>query len=405
MHGVSGTVGTSRARRVVPAVALVVVAAVVGGACAEEADPPDTAGLAVRELAGWERQDTYAQAEAHAYDQVAAAPTGDGAVWLTRAGEAEGDDGTLAVWTLAGGRTSQDFATSPGGIVIPVGVAADAEGWTAVAVARDRPDGTNTGVVAWRLPGVASQAARPESLALPRGVPASITVARSGGTSVVAGLVDGLLTTWVSDGGRWSAGFPDLGVDRVVSARVATAPDGFLLAVVGDDGRPSLWSSPDGLAWSGLTLPDTGAVAAVATLSPTDGGVVAAWLAGMPAGDEAPVDATEVVVHLAEGTTVTAFGTISAQPGDGVERIDINGAARQGQWLLVAGAAIAEDGSARPGLWAGSGRDWARSTQADLVGQRDLEFRTVSVSDDGLYGLLTQRGGVDVHIWRTATAS
>jgi hypothetical protein len=399
----NGVLGIARVGRHAGAVAVTVaLAAVVGPACAEEADPPDTASLAVDALEGWEAQDTYEHTGSGPYDQVAVAPAGDGAVWFTRSG---GNGDGLAVATMSGGQvTGEDEVTAPDGIAIPVGVAADDAGWTAVAVTRDRPDGTNTGVVVWRLPGVASQAARPESLDVSGVVPGAITVGRADGVSVVAGMVGGTVATWVSDGGRWAMGTPDLGVGPVASARVTGAGDGFVLAVVARDGSPSVWASPDGLAWSQLDVPDPGTgLAAVGMLAPVDGGeaVAVGWLAGDVA-DEAPLDAADVVVHLVEGTAVTPFGTISAEPGDGVERIDVNAAARRDDWLLVAGATVAGDGSVRPGLWAGSGEEWARSSQEELVRQPDVEFRTLGPSgDDALYGLLTERGGLDVHLWHT----
>ena len=114
------------------------------GACAEEADAPETANLAAGELEGWVPLRTYQHADVVAYDQVAAAPAEDGAVWFTRASRDRPD---LAVWTLAGGQEATEAPLStPEGIVIPVAVASGDGGWTAVAVTRDQPATANTGV-------------------------------------------------------------------------------------------------------------------------------------------------------------------------------------------------------------------------------------------------------------------
>lgn len=388
--------GTRSFGRSAAAVALALGVA-LPAACADEGDAPDPADLASGELEGWTEVESYAGTETHEYDQVAAAPAPAGPVWFTR----DGGSDDLAVWTVSGGQVGAAAVETPAGVSIPVAVAADGGGWTAVAVSRDRPDGTNTGLLVWRLPGVASQEARPESLSVARGVPTSVTAGRTEGISLVAGLVDSTVSTWVSRGGGWTAGEPDLGIGPVASVRVTGTEAGFALAAVARDGTPHLWTSPDGLSWSRVDVSDPGAsLAAVAMLAPLGPEFVVAWLPGAVA-DEAPRDATEVLVQQVAGTEVTDLGTLAADPDDDIERIDLNGAARRGEWVLVAGTAIAADGSVRPGLWAGAGGDWGLSAQDDLVDQPGQEFRTLAASDDGhLHGLLTERGGVDVELWR-----
>ena len=133
-----------------------------------------------------------------------------------------------------------------------------------------------------------------------------------------------------------------------------------------------------------------------------EGSVVAGWLEGDATAEQVPLAAPRVRVLRVDGTAVEPYGTIEAEPGDGVELVDVNGAVTRGDWVLVAGAAVAPDGSARPGLWAGAGEDWGRSQQNDLVDQPDVDFRTIGSSGDGsLYGVLVPRGHVDVEVWRS----
>ena len=99
MESTLGSTVRSRHRALAVAVALSV--GLAAGACAEEADAPETAGLASGELEGWVPLRTYQHADVVAYDQVAAAPAEDGAVWFTRASRDRPD---LAVWTLSGGQ-------------------------------------------------------------------------------------------------------------------------------------------------------------------------------------------------------------------------------------------------------------------------------------------------------------
>lgn len=404
MSPVLGTTGWARRR--VLAGALAAGLALAGGACAEEADAPDVADLAAGELEGWARVRSYEHADVHPFDQVAAAAAGDGAVWFSRA---SGGDG-LAVWSTSGGQDAVEApVAAPEGVAIPVAVAADEAGWSAVAVTRSTPEAPNSGLVAWRSSSApAGDGGGPpaEPLSARDGVPGSVTVARSGGVTIVAGVVEGALRTWLADGDGWSAGHPELGLGEVVSARVAGTDTGFVLAAVGRDGRGHLWSSTDGRGWSGLDLSDAGldgGLAAVGLLTDVgDGDVVAAWLAGDARAEDVALDAERVLVHRVEGAAVRAYGTIEAEPGDGIERVDVNGAARRGDFVVVAGAAIAPDGSARPGLWAGAGDDWARSSQSDLIDQPDVEFRTIAATGDGtLAGVLVPRGHVDVALWRS----
>jgi hypothetical protein len=418
-----GSTVRSRHRALAAAVALGV--ALGAGACAEEAEAPETASLAASELEGWVPVRTYAHDDVVAYDQVAAAPAEGGAVWFTRASRDRPD---LAVWTMSGGQEAAEAPVStPEGIVIPVAVASGGDGWTAVAVTRDQPATANTGVLAWRsedgsvpepapLSAGSGGSGRSGSSGGPGGsggsgsVPASVTVARSGEASLVTGVVDGRVASWLARESGWTPGFPELSAGPVVSARVTGTADGFLLAAVSEDGAGHLWSSPDGLSWSPLDVSEAGVaegLAAVGMLTQVggdgeDGSVVAGWLEGDATAEQVALASSGVRVLRIDGTTVEPYGTIEAEPGDGVDMIDVNGAVTRGDWVLIAGAAMAPDGSARPGLWAGTGEDWGRSEQNDLVDQPDVDFRTIGSSGEGsLYGVLVPRGHIDVEVWQS----
>jgi hypothetical protein len=140
----------------------------------------------------------------------------------------------------------------------------------------------------------------------------------------------------------------------------------------------------------------------VSGVGPGEGGEgVVAWLVGEPSATEVPREATEVVLQRVEGTTISDAGTITAGD-DGSALVDVNAVARRGDWLVVGGARVGDGGAVRPGLWASAGGDWAQSTQADLVDQSDSEFRALQGGTDGsLYGVITERGGIDVHVWRS----
>ena len=88
MESTLGSTVRSRHRALAVAVALSV--GLAAGACAEEADAPETASLASGELEGWVPLRTYQHADVVAYDQVAAAPAENGAVWFTRRRAATG---------------------------------------------------------------------------------------------------------------------------------------------------------------------------------------------------------------------------------------------------------------------------------------------------------------------------
>jgi hypothetical protein len=406
----SFVMGTPRRNRRAVAAAMA-LGLLLAGACAEEADAPDVARLAAGELEGWAPLDTYEHADVLEFDQVAAAPAPDGAVWFTRAG---GDGAGLAVWTLSGGQEATESPVgTPDAVAIPVAVAADDTGWTAVAVARQAPNSGNTGLLVWRSDEGSGSDDGPAPRALPTadGVPGSITVGRSAGATLVGGVVDGAVATWVSDGNGWSASVADLDADEVISARVVGTGDGFVLAAVDRDGAGHLWRSADGRRWSALDTADAGigeGLAAVGLLAAVGdepaADVVVAWLAGDAGAEDVARDAERVEVDRVHGSSVTPYGPIDAEPGDDVERVDVNGATLRGDFLVVAGAAVGADGTVRPGLWAGTAEGWARSSQADLVDQPDVEFRTVGASGDGaLYGVLAPRGHVDVQVWRSAT--
>src|SRR5690606_28636667 len=150
------------------------------------------------------------------FDRVAVATHHDGLAWVTRG---RGATDTLAYWEARGaGRATDTALPMPDAdTVIPVAVATDLEGWTAVAVTRDRPDGHNTGLVAW-----ASRSGSPPeaaSLSLPDGdstVPPRVRAGRSRGTTVIVAVADGAPVTWVHEGGAggsWRTVQPDLGID------------------------------------------------------------------------------------------------------------------------------------------------------------------------------------------------
>jgi hypothetical protein len=431
----SHVTATLRGRRAVLSAVVALSVALAVTACAEEGETPDTALLAAGELEGWELAQEYPHDATLPYDQVAAAPAPDGLVWVTRAGDASGDTGGsgsgtagtsttagttsaagaagaaggedgLAVYAVSGGQEATEATLGPAGsaaVTIPVAVAADEATWAAVAVTRDQPNGGNTGLVAWRSGG---GEARPAEVLAPvgEGVPAGVTVGQAGGASVVAGLVGGEVATWVSGSGGWTAGRPQLDVDGgVLNARVVGVGDRFLLAAVDTAGTPHLWSSPDGLSWTALALPDApDGLASVGMLSALgDGEAAVGWLAGEVTGDDVPREGTAVTVQaVAADGTVADAGTIEAAPGDGVELVDVNGAVRSDGWLVVAGATIDDVGTARPAVWASANGDWARSTQDGLVDRDDHDVRALGTSGGATYGLVASRTSVDVEVWR-----
>jgi hypothetical protein len=385
-------------------------------ACAEEADAPDMGSLAANELEGWTALQEQPHEPVLAYDQVAVASSDATLAWLTRAGE---DGEGLSVWASTDGGTPVETpVVMPGGVAIPVALAADATGWSGVAVTRDAPDGANNGLVAWRSPdgsggsGASSDPGAsdpaPEALRPPdAGVPGVVTAARAAGVDVVAGVAGGQVVTWVSGASGWTAGTPELAVEGgVVNARVGGAGDRFLLAAVDATGAPHLWASDDGFSWTAVpvvapdaTLAAVGLVSGVGTAESGEG--VVAWLVGTPSATEVPREAAEVVVQRVEGTTISDAGSITAGD-DGSALVDVNAVARRGDWLVVGGAQVDGGGAVRPGLWASAGGDWAQSTQDDLVDQSDSEFRALQNGTDGaLYGVITERSGIDVDVWRS----
>jgi hypothetical protein len=147
------------------------------------------------------------------------------------------------------------------------------------------------------------------------------------------------------------------------------------------------------------TLAAVGMVSGVGTAESGEG--VVAWLVGTPSATEVPREAAEVVVQRVEGTTISDAGSITAGE-DGSALVDVNAVARRGDWLVVGGAQVDGGGAVRPGLWASAGGDWAQSTQEDLVDQSDGEFRALQNGTDGaLYGVITERSGIDVDVWRS----
>ena len=412
-----------RAPRIVVGTTIALSVTVSLAACAEEADAPDIGSLAAGELDGWTALHEQPHESVLAYDQVAVASTDGVLAWLTRAGES---GAALSVWTSADGDTPVETpVVMPGGVAIPVALAADPAGWSGVAVTRDDPDGANTGLVAWRSPeegsaapggngpgsagGAATTDPAPEGLRLPEaGVPGVVTAARAAGVDVVAGVAGGEVVTWVSGAEGWTAGTPELDVDGgVVNSRVGGTGDRFLLAAVDATGAPYLWTSTDGFAWTAIPVeaPDASlaAVGIVTGVGPSDAGEgLVAWLVGEPSATEVPREAAEVVVQRVEGTTITDAGTISAGD-DGTALVDVNAAARRGEWLVIGGARVGDGGAVRPGLWASAGGEWAQSAQADLVDQSDSEFRALDGGADGLlYGVITGRSSIDVDVWRSA---
>ena len=214
----------------------------------------------------------------------------------------------------------RDAGDRPHGVAIPVAVAADEAGWSAVAVTRNAPGAeqrrgrlalvVRTGRRGRRpARGVAVRPRRHPRLGHRRPLRRRHHRLRGG---------RGAVATWLADGDGWSAGLPDLGLGEVVSARVAGTDTGFVLAAVGRDGSGHLWSSTDGRGWSGLDVSDAGldgGLAAVGLLTDVGSGdVVAAWLAGDAGAEDVALDADRVLVHRVEDATVRAYGVSRLRP-------------------------------------------------------------------------------------------
>lgn len=382
--------------------ALILALAVgVAGACAKDADAGPTA-----ELDGWRRGDVWRQPDvAGAYDRVAVRGHLDGISWVTRAGD--GGAG-LAHWEMAsdGSVERTALAMPPDPVAIPIDVAGDLQGWAVVAVTRDQPTGHNTGLVAWRASlGEAPAAAEP--LAMPEdGLPDRVVVGRAHGTSIVAGVTQGDLVTWLHDGdsGGWQTGRPDLGPDvELVTADLAGDSDRFLLAGVDADGRGHLWSSTDGVAWTALDGDLPSGLASVRLLGPLAVGETAVgWLAA--GGEDAPFSGPSVQIQRVNGEAVIDEGTIRAEDVD-VPAVSVAGAAvSPDDALVVVGAAWPEPGHRSPMLWVRLHDGWQASRQTGLVDRTDHELRAItsdwSTSMTAIVTPFPQHVDVEAWEWR-----
>ena len=131
--------------RTVRAVAVGLLAVVVGVAVAgcSKSDPQ------FEELHGWERVETLPHADVIPYDRVATTAGPNGVAWLTWASRR---DDVLAYHEVGEGDEIRETVLAAPGVpvLIPIGVATDGQGWVAVAATRDRPNGGNTGLMAWQ---------------------------------------------------------------------------------------------------------------------------------------------------------------------------------------------------------------------------------------------------------------
>lgn len=381
-----------------------------GTACASESD----SSLVVE--GSWERTELWEQRESFDFDQVAASNSADTVAWLNRSA---GDPDRLSYWEIRAGAEASDveLPAPDGPVLIPVAVGVDDDGWGAVAVTRDDPHGANTGLLAWH--GEAGLAATadveaaqpltpPGDVAAP---PESVSVGRSADLLVVAALYDGGPVLWWRSGGddAWRSGVDgedlDLGTRAdLASLRVVGDGTRLVLAAVAVDGTPHLWTSEDGGDWAPVEsdeLPET--AGAVGLLAPLDQGSVAVgWLSDE---DSAPWNATAATIQRLTGDDLTDEGEIEAVPEDEVERLHLTSATMSpDDRLVVVGGALRPDSDRTPMAWVAGGdsaaEGWEPTTQAELTGHLDHEFRAiVSTADDRMVAVTSALSHPDVESW------
>jgi hypothetical protein len=394
--------------------------ATFGAGCSDDGGDGDRPPAEIR--GAWERGEVQTHGDVFfTFDRVAVGGSPDTVAWVTR--RTRGDTGDLAYSEMLAGAdaTSVDLPVADGGpaVLIPVGVATDAEGWAAVAATRDQPRGENTGLLAWQTR--RTNASAPEvppgvPLVPPPGVsgaPQLASIGRANGASLVAALVGGQVVLWSlpegagENGGAapplagWEASQPDLELDgELVHLRVTGDGERFVLAGVDDEAGGHVWTSTDGESWE--PVPDDhlpGDVGAVGLLTPVAGGqVVVGWLADE---DSAPANATSATIQRLEGDGLSDEGAITSDSGTRIDRIDLAGAARSpADRLVVVGAAVRSSGDRTPMVWVRHGGDWTPTRRPELTNRLDYELRAVTTDDDRMVGIVTGVAHVDVETWR-----
>jgi hypothetical protein len=402
--------------RTARAVTVGLLAVVVGGVSAAGCSKSDPQ---FEELRGWQRVETLPHADVIPYDRVATTAGPNGVAWLTWATRRNdalayhevGEDGQVHEIALA----------APGvPVLIPLGVATDGDGWVAVAATRDRPNGANTGLMAWQPASgsgsaSAANAPRGQMLAPPErglGQPQAVNAGEAGGTSVVAGVVDGRVVAWRStDSRRWRGAVLDLGLDADVDL---TAIDlvghagQLILAGVDADGGAHLWTSSDGLTWD--PGPSDGlphgvrSVTLLASLG--DDQLALAWIAGGDDGGSNPRTGSTATVQRFDGRSIVDEGTIEARPDAGIPTFSLDGATLSPDGrLVVVGTASPRADTGVPMIWLRDGKTWEPSPQRELAGRVDYQFRTITTTRDGqMLGLITPATHVDLEVWRWTAA-
>ncbi|HMG42318.1 MAG TPA: hypothetical protein VK611_13355 [Acidimicrobiales bacterium] len=408
--------GTSWARRA--GLIAAAIAAVATAGCASESE----SSLVLD--GSWERMDLWERRSSFDFDQVAAGNGSDTVAWLSR--RQDDETGPLVYWEIRDGDDPAEFElpTLDDTLLIPVAVAADGDGWAAVAVTRDRANGANTGLLAWHgRSGLADSAdvEQAQPLTPPAGVaapPSSVSVGRSADHLVVTALYDGQPVVWSRSGasssssgdgdgdGAWRSGADgvDLGLDAGTGLRsLRVVGDGarLVLAGVDDDGTPHLWTSGDGSTWDALSsgsLPRS--AGSVALLAPLEKGSVAVgWL-----GDEesAPQNATAATIQRLTATELVDEGVLEAAPDDDVERVRLTGATvGPDERLVVVGGALRPDSDRTPMAWVQDGDEWRATDQEELTGHLDWEFRAiVATDDDRMIAVAAALSHPDVESWQ-----
>lgn len=404
------------------------VGALLGGAtfgagCSDDGGDGDRRPAEIR--GAWERGEVQAHGDVFfSFDRVAVGSSADTVSWVTR--RTRGDTGELAYSEMLAGAdaTSVDLPVADGGpaVLIPVGVAADAEGWAAVAATRDQPRGDNTGLLAWETRRTNARAPEvPPGVPLvpPPGVtgaPRLASIGRANGASLVAALVGGEVVLWSlpegagENGGgaapplaAWEASQPDLDLDgELTHLQVTGDGERFVLAGVDGEATAHVWTSTDGESWEAAAddrLPRD--VGAVGLLTPVGTGeVVVGWLADE---DSAPANATRATIQRLAGDDVFDAGAITSDAGARIDRVDLGGAALSpADRLVVVGAAVRSSGDRTPMVWVRHGDDWTPTRRPELTSRLDYELRAVTTTADGdrMLGIVTGVAHVDVETWR-----
>jgi WD40 repeat protein len=393
------------------ALAVAIALVLAGNGCASESD----SSLVVE--GSWERMELWEQRESFDFDQVAAGNSTDTVAWLNRSDD---DADRLSYWEIrdGGDATAVELPGPDGPLLIPVAVAVDADGWGAVAVTRDQAQGANTGLLAWHGTSgldttadieAAQPLTPPGDVAAP---PESVSVGRSADVLVVAALYDGEPVLWSREGDddAWLSDVDgiDLGFGPradLTSLRVVGDGERLVLAAVAGNGTTHLWSSEDGGDWAPVEsddLPESaGAVGLLAPLEP--GGVAVGWLSDE---ESAPWNATSATIQRLTGDDLADEGEIEALPDDEVQRLHLTSATLSpDDRLVVVGGALRPDSDRTPMAWVAAGDSgadgWEPTTQAELTGHLDHEFRAiVSTDDDRMVAVASALSHPDVESWQ-----